>query len=153
MEMKILLELDWKITAPNAHLWIERLCAVSRASSRVKHRAEYYSQRTLQEYALLDFKPSQIAAAAVHLALVAEARENRDNRECWPRPCERLTGYTQLELYACAKAISFHVNGGVDSKRRLVACKKKFGRHDFAEVSSTGKCPVLKRPRELALES
>ena len=35
MEMKILLELDWKITAPNAHLWIERLCAVSRASSRV----------------------------------------------------------------------------------------------------------------------
>ena len=153
MEMKILLELDWKITAPNAHLWIERLCAVCRASSRVKHRAEYYSQRTLQEYALLDFKPSQIAAAAVHLSLVAEARENRDNRECWPRPCERLTGYTQLELYACAKAISFHVNGGVDSKRRLVACKKKFGRHDFAEVSSTGKCPVLKRPRELALES
>ena len=27
------------------------------------------------------------------------------------------------------------------------------GRHDFAEVSSSGKCPVLKRPRELALES
>ena len=47
MEMKILLEFDWKITAPNAHLWIERLCAVCRASSRVKHRAKYYSQRTL----------------------------------------------------------------------------------------------------------
>lgn len=153
MEMKILLELDWKITAPNSHLWIERLCAVSRASSRVKHRAEYYSQRTLQEYALLEFKPSLIASAAVHLSLVAEARENRDHRECWPLPCEHLSGYTSLEIYACAKAISFHVNGGVDSKRRLVACKKKFSRHDFAEVSGAGRCPVLKRPRELALEA
>ena len=38
----------------NCKLGSHRL-AVCRASSRVKHRAEYYSQRTLQEYALLDF--------------------------------------------------------------------------------------------------
>mmetsp|Transcript_25787 Transcript_25787/g.80333 ORF Transcript_25787/g.80333 Transcript_25787/m.80333 type:complete len:356 (-) Transcript_25787:101-1168(-) len=146
MEMKILLELDWKITAPNPHLWIVRLCRVARAPDGAKHRAEYYAQRMLQEYHMLDYKPSLIAAAAAHLAFVAERSPALDP---WPRECEKLTGYTRNELYACCKAVSFHLNAPPDSKRRLVACRKKFSRPEFDEIATKGKCPVLKRPAGL----
>ena len=183
MEMKILLELDWKITAPNPHLWIVRLCRVARAPDGAKHRAEYYAQRMLQEYHMLDYKPSLIAAAAAHLAFVAErspaldpwrARRaesflrdaaaapprraafsrtaravSRRARARRPRECEKLTGYTRNELYACCKAVSFHLNAPPDSKRRLVACRKKFSRPEFDEIATKGKCPVLKRPAGL----
>ena len=87
MEMKILLELDWKITAPNAHLWIERLCAVSRASSRVKHRAEYYCSGLCRSTPCSTSSRLKLRRRPSIYRLVAEARENRDNRDCWPRPC------------------------------------------------------------------
>ena len=85
---------------------------------------------------------------AAHLAFVAD--EGCDDG--WPRACERLTGYTDVELYPCCKAISYHINRAAkdDAKRQLVACKKKFSRHDFSTVSF-GKCPVLKRPKLIDL--
>ena len=107
MEMKILLELDWKISAPSPHHWLVRLCRVARAPKRAQDRAEYFAQRMLKEYAMLEYKPSMIAAAAAHLAFIADDA----CREDWPRACERLTGFTASDLYPCCKAMSFHMNG------------------------------------------
>ena len=46
--------------------------------------------------------------------------------------------------------MSFHVNGTPETKRKLVACKKKFARHDFSEISTlTERCPILRRPEAL----
>ena len=148
MEMTILRELDWNISSPSAHHWLVRLARVARAPESAAHRAEYFAQRMLQEYAMLEYKPSLLAAAAAHLAFVAD--EGCDDG--WPRACERLTGYTDVELYPCCKAISYHINRAAkdDAKRQLVACKKKFSRHDFSTVSF-GKCPVLKRPKLIDL--
>ena len=146
MEMNILRELDWNISAPNAHLWLVRLCRVAQVEKSALDRAEYFAQRMLQEYAMLEYKPSMLAAAAVHLSFVADD----DCKENWPRACERLTGYTEPELYPCCKAISYHINraSNQDAKRQLTACKKKFSRHDFSVVADD-KCPVLKRPKNL----
>ncbi len=36
------------------------------------YRAQYYSERMLQEHDMLDFKPSEVAASAVLLALRAQ---------------------------------------------------------------------------------
>ena len=148
MEMTILRELDWNISSPSAHHWLVRLARVARAPKSASDRAEYFAQRMLQEYAMLEYKPSLLAAAAAHLAFVAD--EGIDDG--WPRACERLTGYTDVELYPCCKAISYHINRAAkdDAKRQLVACKKKFSRHDFSTVSF-GKCPVLKRPKLIDL--
>ena len=65
--------------------------------------------------------PLELAPALLaHLAFVAERSPALDP---WPRECEKLTGYTRNELYACCKAVSFHLNAAPDSKRRLVACR------------------------------
>lgn len=148
MEMAILRELDWNITQPNAHLWLVRLARTSGAPRSAADRAEFYAQRMLQEYAMLEYKPSMVAAAAAHLAFHAEP----GMEDAWPRCCERLTGYTRTDLYPCCKAISYHINRAVnaDAKRQLLACKKKFGRADFSNVANAGRCPVLKRPEPIA---
>ena len=77
--------------------------------------------------------------------LVARRRgaENRDNRECWQRPCEKCRPH--ISCMGGAKAMSFHVNGGIDSKRRW--SRAEDGRHDFVE-GPLRKMPVLKRPRD-----
>ena len=58
MEMKILLELDWKITAPNAHLWIERLCRLLRFVARQT------SRRVLLAADLAGARPARLQAVS-----------------------------------------------------------------------------------------
>mmetsp|Transcript_18984 Transcript_18984/g.65272 ORF Transcript_18984/g.65272 Transcript_18984/m.65272 type:complete len:341 (+) Transcript_18984:29-1051(+) len=150
MEMAILRELDWNITAPNAHFWLVRLMRLSRADAATAHRAEYYAQRTLQEYNMLEYKPSMLAAASAHLALVAAQAPGNITAAvataAWPAELKELTGYAEADLYACCKAIAHHVNLPDSSKaNKLAACRKKFAKDDFERVAAAHKCPVLPR--------
>ncbi|KAH8098416.1 hypothetical protein JL720_1359 [Aureococcus anophagefferens] len=143
MEMTILRELDWNISSPSAHHWLVRLARVARAPKSASDRAEYFAQRMLQE---CDARVQAVAPrGGAHLAFVAD--EGCDDG--WPRACERLTGYTDVELYPCCKAISYHINRGEDGGGSSSRARK-FSRHDFSTVSF-GKCPVLKRPKLIDL--
>ena len=99
------------------------MCRFS-ASSRVTSR-RYYSQRTLQEYALFKLAVSNCGGGRP-FELVAEAQENRDNRN-WQRTCGRLTA---------AAARKTPPRQAIPPRerrrrlRRLVACSVA-GRHDF----------------------
>ena len=146
MEMTILRELDWQVTVPNAHYWLVRMMRLVRASEATTQRAEYFAQRMLQEYNMLEYKPSMLAAAAAHLSLVAAP----EHREKWPESLSHLTGYQASDLHPCCKSVAYHINvqHTQDASRataKLSACRKKFARDEFSKVSDRLKLPIVPR--------
>jgi cyclin B len=69
MEQSILKELDWKISVPTAYPFLHRFLSLVEASTLASHAAHYYLERSLQEHDMLDYRPSEVAAAAVLLAI------------------------------------------------------------------------------------
>eukprot|EP00804_Cyclotella_cryptica_P002689 CCRYP_009610-RB/>CCRYP_009610-RB protein AED:0.03 eAED:0.03 QI:468/1/1/1/1/1/3/466/426 len=69
MEQSILTELDWKISVPTAYPFLHRFLSLVEASTLASHAAHYYLERSLQEHDMLDYRPSEVAAAAVLLAI------------------------------------------------------------------------------------
>jgi len=69
MEVEILKELGFRISVPTSYPFLQRFLFITDASPTMKIAASYYLERVLQEYDLIDYRPSVIAAAAVCLSL------------------------------------------------------------------------------------
>jgi G2/mitotic-specific cyclin-B, other len=75
MEGKILKRLNWQITVSTIWTFMCRILKIADATSLQYQRACYYSERSLQEYDMLAYRPSMIAASAVYLLYdVGEAK-------------------------------------------------------------------------------
>ena len=69
MEAKILATIGYRVTFPTAFQFVKRFLKASRScDDRVEHFAHYAIDRSLQEYKLIKYLPSTIAASAVHIA-------------------------------------------------------------------------------------
>lgn len=71
-EGKILHYLNFKVTYPTTHGFLVRFIKLAKGGRLCAARANYYSERALQEHEVLQFPPSLRAAAAVYLAKRAE---------------------------------------------------------------------------------
>ena len=60
--------LGFSITCPTIYVFLERFLKAAHADSKQSRMAKFITERTLQEYSMLNFKPSMIAASAVNLA-------------------------------------------------------------------------------------
>lgn len=69
METKILVALDYRISAPTGYNFLQRFLFVSQASRLMSYAASYYLERALQVEDVLGLRPSEVAAAAVCLAI------------------------------------------------------------------------------------
>jgi G2/mitotic-specific cyclin-B, other len=81
MEAKIVKTLKFHLTVPTAYNFLIRFLHVTEASETVKNLARYYSERMLQEYDSLRFRPSVLAAAAVTLAVYNPTAMELENRQ------------------------------------------------------------------------
>jgi G2/mitotic-specific cyclin-B, other len=68
MEQSILVALKHRLSAPTAYSFLTRFLHIVNASDIMKAAANYYLERTLQEYEFLEFRPSLVACSAVCLA-------------------------------------------------------------------------------------
>jgi cyclin B len=69
MELHILRVLDYELAVPTGYPFLVRYLEILKYSdSIVQDLASYYMERMLQEYSMLNYRPSLIAAAAVSLA-------------------------------------------------------------------------------------
>lgn len=68
METEIAMTLGFTFTIPSGHTFLHRFLDVADAPEDVKALSSYYVERMLQDYTMLSFRPSQIAATAVCLA-------------------------------------------------------------------------------------
>jgi cyclin B len=142
MEQNIVEKLDFKLTVPTGHPFLVRYLLVVQASELAKAAANYYMERTLQEYEFLQYRPSLVAAAAVCLALNNPQIRSKDNAE-GPKPgipdvLLQYTGYSKDAIFEVAERIVENI--GVEpvsaSQRPLVSVKKKFAHRNFFSVSN-----------------
>jgi G2/mitotic-specific cyclin-B, other len=68
MEQSILKALEYRLSAPTAYSFLTRFLRIINASDILKAAANYYLERTLQEYEFLQFRASLVACSAVCLA-------------------------------------------------------------------------------------
>ncbi|CAM9602607.1 unnamed protein product [Phaeothamnion confervicola] len=68
MERDVLTALDYSVTVATAWPFILRFLEVAGATELQRQRAYYFAERCLQEHAMLAFRPTVLAAAAVYLA-------------------------------------------------------------------------------------
>ena len=86
----------------------------------------YITERALQEYSMLQYRPSVIASSAVYLA-----RKNVQ-RTPWSPTLYKYTQYNENTLRPCLQEMSSILN----AKTRLTAEKKKYSSQKFGSVAS-----------------
>lgn len=85
LELEILDLLEYNVSVPTGYPFLSRFLFITSATDTMSHAASYYMERTLLEHESLKYRPSEIAAAAVCLAInhpeIREADEIEDDPE------------------------------------------------------------------------
>ncbi|MDR3739596.1 MAG: hypothetical protein P4L40_11320 [Terracidiphilus sp.] len=69
METTMLNTLKFNLTVPTAFIFLQRGLKVIDADAKMTNLAQYYVERSLQEYAMLRHVPSLVAASGIFLAM------------------------------------------------------------------------------------
>jgi len=102
MESDMLNTLQFQCTVPTVHYFMHRYIKVAGLDRRgtTAMLARYLCERTLQEYAMLKYLPSTVAAACVHLAL------RKTGKPSWTPALQYHTNYTEANLRPCAEDVA-----------------------------------------------
>ena len=95
METHIALALNYQLTVPTMHTFLCRYLKAAHADRAMVQLTCYLTERSLQEYGMLRFLPSTIAASAV---LVARASLRRHP---WSPTLLKYTKYDEGDLQSC----------------------------------------------------
>lgn len=139
MEITVLKALSFRISAPTAFPFLKRFLHWSKASRTMSFVASYYLERAIHLQDSLKFRPSELAAAAVCLAICQP--EIRHDILCEP---EEMT--TEIEQYstfprsrtrkAAALIAKAFRNRATDSDGREILCVgKKYAASRYEGVS------------------
>ena len=128
MEKRMLHALDFNVTVPTQNCFLTHFVEVACASPKTEQLAAFYSERCLQEYAMLKHLPSIVAASAVYIAQCA-----MDASPAWTPALIRHTTYVEPEIQPCVNDMLEVLECGKDS--RLQAVRKKYTREEFLEVA------------------
>ncbi|KAL6069598.1 Cyclin-A2 [Balamuthia mandrillaris] len=131
MEAHILNTLEFQLTAATTKVFLRRFLKAAGADLTVAFLASYLAELTLLEYSFVKYLPSQIAAAAVFLAL------RTLNREPWT---PTLTFYTQYsindaELQQCIQEL-YNMYCAMNENASLQAVREKYSHKRFHRVST-----------------
>lgn len=126
METKILEALNFKLSFPTVYCFLLRYLKAAHADKRIVQLSCYIAERMLQEYAMVNFLPSTIAACAVYIA-----RKNL-NRNPWSPTLARYTSFTEADLESCLDSIG----NIMSAKGDLVAVHRKFSSQKFGAVAT-----------------
>jgi len=127
MEESMLNTLEYKLTFPTTYCFLLRYLKAAHADKRIVQLSCYICERMLQEYSMLKFLPSTVAACAVYIA-----RKNL-NRNSWSPTLSRYTNYGEDDLRECLAEMStfFNTRGG-----DLGAVYRKFSSAKFGSVAT-----------------
>lgn len=151
MEQDIVHQLEFKITVPTAYPFLQRFLSIIKAPTLVKHAAHYYTERTLQEHDMLQYRPSMICASAIVLAINHEEIAEEESMPwdpktiCVPPILLEYTGFNRVDLILCAEHIAekVAVEPVTASNRHLIAVKKKYNTAKFLNISGDYSLPTL----------
>ncbi|KAI9921488.1 hypothetical protein PsorP6_002393 [Peronosclerospora sorghi] len=135
MEAQMLATVGYRVTFPTAFQFMKRFLKASRTcDDRVEHFAHYAIDRSLQEYKLIKYLPSTIAASAVHVA-----RTQMRDLPAWSSTLEHHSSYSERSLHPCVKDIKeilWNTYKGVGKMAKLTAARRKFSKERFMKVAT-----------------
>lgn len=95
MERSILVALDYRLNVPTTHVFLCRYLKAAHADLSVALLASYLTERSLQEYRMLQFLPSIVAATAIRIA------RKTSHRHPWSPTLERYCKVDEAGLVEC----------------------------------------------------
>jgi len=131
MEGLMLSKLSFQLTTPNAFVFLKRFSKVagiiSTPRSKTDLLAHYLVELTLQEYKMLQYLPSTIAASAIYLALKTMGQTP------WTAELKQHACYTEAALVPCVRDMNaLHKNAPTNN---LQAVRKKYAQEKHGAVS------------------
>jgi hypothetical protein len=99
-EEEVLVTLKWQINMPHTKDFLRYFLYYLKCNSMVTLISQYISCLATIPHEMLDYKPSQIAASCLVLALFHE------NQTYWNADIERITGYSFASLEMCISKIN-----------------------------------------------
>lgn len=130
MEQEILQVLDFRVTAPSAYRFLQRYRRLSSVMNddHVFFYAQYLQEVSMLDATLLQFKPSQLAAASMILAA-----KQLKNVNVWNKEMEKFTHYTEKDLASAiaeVKAFALEIN-----PKFIQTLRYKFAKPEYKQVS------------------
>ena len=86
----------------------------------------FAAERTLQEYSMIKYLPSVIAAAAVHISRVYLQRHP------WSPTLVKYTKYDEADIQACVSEIKTLMNNNSSSEKNVII---KYSSPEFGSVA------------------
>ncbi|KAG8470887.1 hypothetical protein KFE25_009308 [Diacronema lutheri] len=131
MEATMLGALNFNVTAPSPYAFLKRFVKVAGylrpEESREERLCAYLVELTLQEYRMLKYLPSVIAASAVCLA------HKMLGSASWSSTLQQHTCYAESTLLPCMKDMNAIVKAA--SKNSLTAVRKKYSQDKLSAVA------------------
>jgi len=128
MEEVVLKALNYGVTIPSAHAFLVRFLKAAHADKKMVQLACYILDGTLQSYKLLQFLPSQLAAAAVLIA------RSHSGRHPWSPTLLKYARYCEEDIIPVARAILAEKEAAPEDLR---AVNKKYSSSRFGGIAST----------------
>ena len=133
-EVFILKSLNYQMTVPTADKFLSRYLKAASADTTMTNMAKYILESTLFSYDLLKYRPSQLAAAAVMIA-IKEASVGRFDwsNSYWTNILSHYSGYESRDIVPVADAILAE-RAKIPSK--FMALTKKYSHDRFGQVAN-----------------
>lgn len=128
MEEVILKALKYGVTVPSAHAFLVRFLKAAHADKQMVQMSCYILDGTLQSYKLLQFLPSQLAAAAILIA------RTKSGRHPWSPTLLKYACYCEEDVIPVARAILAEKES---APKELRAVNKKYSSSRFGGIANT----------------
>jgi hypothetical protein len=97
MEALMLNAFKSRITTPTVLLFTNTLTQITHADTTVQQLTQFYAESMLQEYSMLRYRPSMVAAAAVAMA------RKTVGKTAWNSTLEKHSLYSESDVAPCLK--------------------------------------------------
>lgn len=135
MESNIVNALMFNFTVPTIHSFLCRFLKAAHADRTMVQLSCYLAERTLQEYSMLRYPSSIVAATAVLVA------RKSLNRHPWSPTLVKYTNYDECDLADCLADMERYMSAAdAATGAAHQAAQKKYASPKFGSVSKTPLC-------------
>jgi hypothetical protein len=134
MESAVVNALQFNFTVPTVHSFLCRYLKAAHADRTMVQLSCYLAERTLQEYCMLKYPPSIVAATAVLVA------RKSLNRHPWSPTLVKYTKYDECDLVDCLADMQAYMTEAETTAPGAAAqqaAQKKYSSPKFGSVSKT----------------
>ena len=130
-ETHIAVTLNFNLVFPSPYTFLCRYLSAAHADLQIKELASFVTERMLQEYTMIKYLPSVIAASAVRIARVSL------HKDPWSPTLAKYTHYDEADIKSCVSDILVLIN---DTTSLQTAVFRKYSEPKHESVAKLRIC-------------